>query len=427
MKPNDTINSRGVAAEIVARWLRTADFPDRLMIAVAADRAFITEVVYGTVKRRRELDWVVKQCAHGRPEPALRACVLVGLYQLLHMTAIEPYAAVSETVEAAKCVAGVAGARFANAILRRVQREGKALGVALSAQSPGLRESHPDELVNRWVARYGEADTLALMRWDNGAADVVVRANTTRTSLVDLQRRFAEAGVGCLPHAFAPDKCLTVARGARVESLPGWLEGLFTVQDPSTVAAAELVGAQPGETVLDACAAPGGKLAVLAEQMQGQGRLVAMDLHENRLALLRSNLERLGLSNWVQVMQGDIGAAEGVALNALGPFDRILMDVPCTNTGVLRRRPDARWRFSTTRLATMVELQARLLDGAARLLRPGGMIVYSTCSLEPEEGEERVRAWLASQPLFELTAERRLFPPRDGTDGAYAAALGQKG
>jgi len=185
----------------------------------------------------------------------------------------------------------------------------------------------------------------------------------------------------------------------------------------------DLLDPRPGEFILDACAAPGGKTLLIAERMEGRGELVAMDIMEDRLDPLRDNVGRMRLTI-VRIARGDAASETDVgALRGSRRFDRILLDVPCTNTGVFRRRPDARWRFAPSSLAEAARIQRALLDNAGRFLKPGGTLVYSTCSLEPEENEVRVQEWTALHPRFVLTKELRLFPPETRTDGVYAAAM----
>ena len=416
-------NARGAAAEIIARWLETGDFPDRLVESDARDRPFIVEVVYGVAKWRRELEWIARRLSDNVPERPLLAYLMVGLYQAFHMSGVVDYAGVNETVEAAKQRFPQRSAGFVNAVLRRALREQGALRERLDAQSLGVRESHPDLLVRRWIKRYGERSTLALCRWNNERADIVIRVHTARVALMDYVQRLRGDGIQADPHPFRPDCCLTLSHGVRIAELPGYDEGLFAVQDPSTLVAVDLLNPRPGESVLDACAAPGGKTALIAERMEGQGRLIATDVHEDRLAVLRDNLRRTGAA-FASVAQAD--AADPDALkraSGVDHFDAVLLDVPCTNTGVLRRRPDARWRFSLSRLAKLTAAQHALLEGAASLVRPGGRLVYSTCSLEPEEGEALLAAWLKAHPDFARGTEIGLFPPSTATDGAYAALL----
>jgi 16S rRNA (cytosine967-C5)-methyltransferase len=256
---------------------------------------------------------------------------------------------------------------------------------------------------------------------------VILRVNRGRTSLPDFMQRLAAAGMEPRPHPFAPEQCCVLPRGITVAAVPGYSEGHFSVQDPSTLVAVELLDPRPGESILDACAAPGGKTVAIAERLQGKGELLAMELHADRLAPLRENLERMGL-DFVQAVQGDITAfGQGAASPPPGErFDGVLLDVPCTNTGVLRRRPDARWRFTLARLVQGAATQRAILGAAVPLVKPGGRLVYSTCSLEADEDEDLVARWLAAHAEFTLVRQQRLFPPDDHTDGAYAALLLKK-
>jgi 16S rRNA (cytosine967-C5)-methyltransferase len=277
----------------------------------------------------------------------------------------------------------------------------------LEKQPAAVRLSHPTVLIERWTKQFGADAAIRLCEWNNRRADVVIRVN--KTLQIEGQ-----------PHPFAPDRFLILPRGVSVTSLPGFTDGAFYVQDPSTSIAPALLNPRPGETVLDACAAPGGKTMQIAELMKGQGTLVAMDPAADRLKPLRENVARLKW-NFINVVERDITKDTTAAR-----YDAILLDVPCTNTGVIRRRPDARWRFSPERLRAACDKQAAILDAAAASLNPGGRIVYSTCSLELEENEGQVDRWLSRHAEFRLADSKKLFPPESQTDGAYAALLVRK-
>jgi 16S rRNA (cytosine967-C5)-methyltransferase len=230
------------------------------------------------------------------------------------------------------------------------------------------------------------------------------------------------------PHPNAPN-CI-VLQDATAEAVPGFREGFFYVQDPSTLLAVELLEPRPGEMVLDACAAPGGKCLYIAEKMQNRGRIVACDVSAKRLELLRENCARLG-AGIVEPRQWDFESGEekgvgtrvrdeDVALTTAA-FDRVLVDAPCSNTGVMRRRVDVRWRLRPEDFRRMAARQLKLLRSAAALVTNGGALVYSTCSLESEENEEAVAAFLKSAPRFKLLETRAMFSPRDGMDGAFVA------
>jgi 16S rRNA (cytosine967-C5)-methyltransferase len=298
--------------------------------------------------------------------------------------------------------------------------------VALNQQPSGIRLSHPECLIKRWIASFGNSQTDELCNWNNQRAAVILRINTTRILMADFRDRVMTAGLRVDPHPADPARFCTLGRGVSVEDLPGFDDGWFIVQDPSTIMAVEMLAPKPQERILDACAAPGGKTVAIAEAMGGGGTLTAMDIHADRMGYLHDNLARMGFSG-VRVIEGDMTACKpggsGIPELAGLVFDGILLDVPCMNTGVLQRRADARWRFAADRLASVCATQRAILDGAATRIRVGGRVVYSTCSLEVEEDEGLVADWLKDHPNFELIREKKLFPPKDGTDGAYAAIL----
>ncbi len=406
-------NSRLAAARLVADWLKTAEFPDRLMESVAADRGFIMELVYGIIRRHRALEWIRSQLVERKPQTELEAVLLVGLYQLCFMDNVAEYAAINETVEAAKAELKQKAANMVNAVLRHAQARKPALMKSLASQPDGARLSHPDLLLDRWKKQFGVVAAIRLCEWNNSRPDMTVRVNAARISMPDWQTALKKAGMDGQPHPFAPQDFLVLPHGLRVNDLPGFAEGWFFVQDPSTQLAVDLLDPHPGERILDACAAPGGKTMIIAERMKGEGKLVASDPSEDRLKRLRENVARLGW-NFIEVLKSGM---------ATDTFNAILLDVPCSNTGVIRRRPDARWRFSLKDLKQVCDQQVAILDAAAGRLEPGGRLVYSTCSLEPEEDEQQIATWLARHPDFQLIEQRRLFPPDSGTDGVYAALI----
>lgn len=416
-------DTRQRAARVILSWIEEGTFPDRLISGETKDRAFLMEVTYGAIKWKRQLDWYLERLANREPDLILRAHLLAALYQVFHMDFMEPYALVDETVEAVKTVRGKAVAGFANAVIRKALREKEALQAALAREAPlAVRESHPDILVERWTRQLGEARTASILSWNNARPGVTVRIQGSRVKPAELMERWTREGVAFQPHPAFPDRCLTLGRGLEVTKLPGWSEGLLAVQDPSTLVAVNLLEPKAGERILDACAAPGGKLADMADRAGGEG-LVALDVSKSRLTHVRENLDRLQIRG-VTVMQGDL--AQPLTVRDLmkgGAFDRVLLDAPCTNTGVLRRRPDARWRFTAESVAEMAGVQDRLLTVAAGLVKEGGRLVYSTCSMEPEEDGLLVQGWLARNSGWRQAAETQWLPGEHEADGSYAAAL----
>lgn len=411
------MSSRREAIFIITRWLATQEFPDRL-IPDSPDRAFITDLVYTTVRRKRSLVWALAKFLKKMPKGETEAALLVGACQLLFMPDVADYAAVNETVEAAKMTSQQT-AGLVNGVLRNLQRQREQVLTELAGQPIGIRASHPDALVTRWIHRFGPEETLALCEWNNEPSD---------TWLAYPPRQATET-VG---HQEDDETFKKLARGMRVEEVPGYAEGAFIVQDPGTAAAIDLLDVRPGMSVLDACAAPGGKTIQIAWRMGAPAkndlrhRLVALDLHDDRIALIHANLARMR-QNWVTVHQGDLTMPASPALAALGPFDRILVDAPCSNSGVLRRRPDARWRWTTRRMKQLAATQALLLENALALLAPGGRLVYSTCSLEHEENRRQITVLRRTHPEVVCSGVIERIPTRSNTDGAFACALDRPG
>jgi 16S rRNA (cytosine967-C5)-methyltransferase len=406
------MSSRREAIFILTRWQETGDFPDRLL-PDSPDRAFITDLVFTAVRRRRSLLWALEPLLQKMPSGETGAALVLGASQILFMPDVADYAAVNETVEAAKA-ASRQTAGLVNGVLRNLLRRRDAVLKELALQPLGVRSSHPDALVTRWQARYGQAEAEALCDWNNLPAETFVACppGTPPPPALALSP--------LTPNYYA------VPRGTRVDALPGYAEGAFIVQDPATAAAVDLLDVRPGQAVLDACAAPGGKTVQLAWRMGAPAserhRLVALDLHADRLERVRANLARTR-QDWVTVVQGDLTDPACEALAPFGLFDRILLDAPCSNTGVLRRRPDARWRWTTKRMKALAAAQAAMLEACLARLAPGGRLVYSTCSLEPEENRRQVTLLRKAHPEVACIGVDERVPTRSRTDGAFACAL----
>ena len=373
-----TGGSRRAAAFAVVRWLSTREFPSSLL-PDGPDRAFVQDVVYTVVRRLRPLRRILGEFVKRWPKGELEALLYVGAAQVLYMDDVPDFAAVSETVDAAKACGNPSVPRVVNGVLRNLlRRRGEiVLGTEL--------ETFPTALARRWTARYGADGAERLAAWHNQPAV---------TYLARRDGTFAALG-----------------RGVRVQDVAGYADGDFIVQDPGTALAVELLAPQPGERVLAACAAPGGKTAQLAWR---GADVTACEVNPRRRARLAENLRRLKLDAKVEVVGG---------LGESGCFPKVLVDAPCSNTGVLRRRPDARWNWSEAKLAELVRLQAEILDAAAERVVPGGVLVYSTCSNEPEENGGQAEAFVARHPDFALRESRESTPAETGHDGAFAAAF----
>lgn len=399
--------ARAVSVEALRDWRESRAFADAIIQRLLrestlgeADRHFAQELFYGVIRHLRRLDFFIAQLREGDVDPASRDLLRLGLYQLFHLTT-PSHAAVFETV----ALAPARSRALINAILRSALRQHDQLAEKVEAAAPGIRESHPDFLIDRWRQHWGDEATEALCRWNNQPAPLYVRVHTAKITREEFLAQDPTARPSEAHALFV--RCEALPRDA-IE------RGLCYVQDPSTALAVDLLEVKNGERVLDACAAPGGKTSYLATLTDAE--VVATDFVEARLRRLQSNVARLGLAN-VRVEERDW--LEARPMTEL--FDKILVDTPCTNTGVARRRIDVRWRLQPGDFERMPRDQLAIFTAVAPSLRVGGELVYSTCSLEREENENVVEKILSAYPALELQTTRSALPWRDGLDGAFAA------
>jgi 16S rRNA (cytosine967-C5)-methyltransferase len=429
------------------------------------------------VRRQRTLDFLIERKTQGRQQkPVLQILLRLGLYQIFFLDRVPEHAAVHETVELAKRLGFGPQSGFINAILRgylRERGETEKLLREVESTNPAIAFSHPDWLWQRWSQRWNPSEATALLKTNNTPPPTFARANTLRGTIDELTRAWQNEGVDFKARQFEWSPLVfELLNHPPLSTLPSFQKGLFYLQDPSTLLAPRELQARAGETVLDLCAAPGGKTTYLAQLTSNQATIVAEDVQPARLALVKENADRLGAkieldtqaassvrpsgeryvpSSSLSHPMGE-GRGEGKGLkgrpssspgqNEVTPwveaaqttsperaiqsqqlFDRILIDAPCSNTGVLRRRVDLRWRLKETDIARLAATQLNLLEQATRRLKPDGTILYSTCSLEPEENQTLIQKFLSSHPEFRLDHERELLPFRDQVDGAYIARL----
>ena len=389
------------------------------------DRRLIQELAYGVVRWQGTLDWLIRERTQGRTQkPLLQILLRLGLYQLFWLDRIPDHAAVNETVEMARRLGFGPQAGFVNAVLRgylreRLETEQKI--EKLKKDNPALGFSHPEWLCQRWRQRWDAGTLETLLQWNNTPPVTYARVNTLRTTPEKLAASWEEEEVRFIPKQYdwAPrDIVFELESHPPLSEMPSFQQGLFYVQDPSTLLAVTMMNPQPGEAILDLCAAPGGKTTFTAQLMNNEGLIMAQDSHMLRRKLVQQNCERLGVT-CVRLS----APAEGVNPDLSTPYDRILVDAPCSNTGVLRRRVDLRWRIQQKEIGRLVKAQRNLLETAVRQLKPGGALIYSTCSLESEENESLIAGFVAQRGDFKLEESRWLLPFRDGVDGAYVARL----
>jgi len=409
--PAKNFHVRQAAVSALRAWAKGHDYAETLVerhahrrMLSSADRGLLQAILFGVLRNRRLLDHWIGKLRDGKVDPETRDVLRVGLCQLL-ILGIPEHAAVNETVESGK--ASVRG--LVNAVLRRAIVAKKRLMEETEDLPPPVALSHPDWMFNRWKAAFGKKDAIALMEWNNQPAVTFLRVNPLA------------------PAAEIPGEPVDGASGFyQLEgSLPGALlaSGAIYIQDPATRHSVELLDPQPGERILDACAAPGGKAFLIAAALGSAENLVCTDSNEKRLPRLQENLERLhagkaaiAVHDWTKPAPAEWH----------GAFDGILLDVPCSNTGVIRRRVDVRWRLQAPDIEKITVTQRRILENALPCLKPGGRLVYSTCSIEPEENLGQVEAFLTDHPEYQLHSTREALPFRDSTDGAFAARIQRK-
>lgn len=389
------------------------------------DRALCQEIVYGICRWEKTLDWLIARKTEGREQKRDLAILLrLGLYQMFWLDRVPNHAAVHETVEIAKKIGFTPQSGFINAILRGYTREQDATKKVLQGlkkTEPAIGHSHPNWLYEKWKTRWGAENAAALMEWNNTPPKTFARINTLKTNFGSLKQLWEIEGVKFSARKFdwvEENIVFELESHPPLATLKSFQKGLFYVQDPSTLLSVHELNVKPGHSVLDLCAAPGGKTTYIAQLMQNQGKIMAQDVDEERLALIRENYIRLGLTSV------DISLAPNQIIEKPSVrFDRILVDAPCSNTGVMRRRVDLRWRIQPEEIARLRQEQLDLLRRAAPRLKPNGILVYSTCSLESEENQEVVEQFLKEHAQFKLENERELKPFADKVDGAFVAKM----
>ena len=431
-------HARVLAAEICADMrggeLLDATFERRTTELEARDRRWLRELVYGMLRHRGAIDAMLAERVRGglgRVDADLLDLFRLGVYQLLNMGSVPAYAAIAQTVELAKVRHGIGASKLVNAVLRRVDRESDGLAPVLPSdpvEALAVRYSHPAWLVRRWLSRWGMGATEALLTRNNTEAPVVLRPfGIVREQL---EAMLESAGVHVEEAPLVRDS-IQISGGITLSELGAFRQGLFFIQDPASTLVTSYAAVPPGSIVADLCAAPGGKTLELSRQAR---MVVAADRSPARLARVLANRQRLEATN-VQLLVAD------ARFPAIKAVDAVLVDAPCTGTGTFRRHPDARWRLRAADISTMAALQADLIRSAAPVVAKGGLLIYSTCSLEREENEDQIDGFLEENSSWTLEAPPagavpaetldndylRVLPHVHGADGAFAARLRRVG
>ncbi len=434
---------RGRAVDIL-HAAETGVFTDGLLARArnefdSRDSAFITELVYGVLRNREHLDWAIDQFSKksvAKTDAWTRTILRLGAYQILFLDRVPASAAVNTAVELAK-FHGKPPA-YVNGLLRNLDRN----RTSIPLPDEPLRRlsvlySHPAWLIRRWIARLGPERTEAVLRENNRPAPLVVRTNTLRTTRDALKASLEAEGARVCETPCSPAG-LEIVSSPGLHALGAYAQGWFMVQDEAAQLVSMLLAPRPGDAVLDACAAPGGKATHVAELMKNEGLIVALESDPKRIERIRENTGRLGITIITPVV-GDASSYRE------GTYDRILVDAPCSGLGVLRRHPDGRWTKSEKSIREKQALQRKILDTCSRLLKPGGALVYATCTTEPEENEEVISGFLGSigndfkvddpRPFLPAQAARlvdnrnffRTFPAEPGMDGFFGVRMVKKG
>lgn len=419
---------------MVDRTIRTSELEGR-------DTALLNELAYGVTRHRRRLDWVLTGFYRGSyPQaiPLVKNAMRVALYQILFLDRIPTSAAVNESVSIVNRLKGKRAAGLVNGVLRSIVRRIDNLTWPKESDQVhhfGVMGSHPDWMVRRWIDRYGADRTRNLLKANNERAPIAMAVDTTRTRRDAVAAMLENEGIPTRPSTILPD-VLVAERMPNIGARNVVREGLVTVQDEAAGLVTRLTGIRPDMRIIDLCAAPGGKTIAMARMLERRGSIVAVDRFESKVSRLAEEIDRRDLSEVVDVVEGDARSIE------VEPADVVLLDVPCSGLGVIRRKPDIKWKREPTDLIRLAELQRKMIESAARLVRPGGALVYTTCTIEPEENQEVVSSFLRNHPEFSLESAMPYLPEsmRDadlvddegyllilpgefGTDGAFGARL----
>lgn len=427
------VAARKLAVEILAKVEKDKAFANLALSSSFAkqsmserDRAFTTALVQGVLRHRDELDGIISELSTqplNKMPPALRNNLRVAVFQLRHMSDIPSSAVLNTATEIGKTLGHAGIGKFVTGVLRAHLRQTPTEQEADDSPE-GLAKTYslPQWLVERWLARYGKDDTAKLLEYSQSIPKLTVRTCESALTPEALMSVFASNGITAHRGELV-DACLVIDdRGHKkgpIEKLPGYADGLFIVQDEAAAFVSKAVDPKQGDVVIDLCAAPGGKTINMAEAMENKGRVIAVDIHEQRLELLKKTRQRVGLTNI------EVFAADGTTFDPGTQADRVLLDAPCTGTGVINRRSDLRYQKEAPDISALVELQRKLLGNAARLTKPGGILVYSTCSLEPEENEENLQWFLQSHSEFKPVTLAPFVPPalleidREGFDRGW--------
>lgn len=441
---------RAICLDILNRIEEADLHPDRLLTdsfkryrhLTSLDRSFLTELTYGVIRWEGKLDWVIRQFSKipfEKIEGETLNILRLGLYQVLFLSRTPSSAAVNESVELAKRFRGKGGAGFVNAVLRSVIRQKDEIRYPEIDHNPALHisvvQSHPLWLVQRWLKESGVEETIKVCSFNNQISSLTLRTNTLKIRQKDLIEKLKEKDLEAFPAHYS-EEGIVIRNPPPTSELPFIKEDLYIIQDEASQLVTGILSPRSGERILDACAAPGGKATHIAQKMENQGEILALDISRGKLDLIEKLCLRLGI-RIVETVKGD--AAQSLPIPQGSRFDRILADVPCSGFGTLRRNPDLKWKRGVEEIERLSELQLSILRNLAVYVKEGGVLLYSTCTIFHEENEDVVEKFLTRSPKFQLDRMEKVlpeklhsfiqdryfktFPPRDEMDGFFVARM----
>ncbi|MCX7711935.1 MAG: 16S rRNA (cytosine(967)-C(5))-methyltransferase RsmB [Clostridia bacterium] len=376
------------------------------------DRAFITELVYGTAKWKLTIDWIISQFSSikiRKISPWILNILRLGTYQILYTDKVPESAACNESVKLSKKYGHAASSGFVNGVLRGIARNRDKIKYPDRKNDfenyLSVRYSHPLWMVKEWVARFGGEFTESLLESNNSVPEFIVRVNTVKTSKQSLIERLTAEGIEAENGRYV-EEAVTFKNPSSIAKMNTFKEGLFQVQDESSMLVGKVLDPKPGEVVLDVCSAPGGKATHIAQLMGNRGKVIARDIHEHKIKIIHEAAARLGLD----IVDAELFDATVLDEKWVGKADRVLVDAPCTGLGILRRKPDIKWARNIEDRTEITALQKKILDIASKYVKPGGVLVYSTCTIESEENEEIVKDFLGNNKDFESSDFSDLLP-----------------
>lgn len=446
------IGSREIAVRILCETDEEGKFAGRILHQLLAksdldgrDKRLVCQLVYGVIRRKNTLDWIIEKFSSKKNaffglSNRIKNILRLGIYQLVFLEKIPAYAVVNESVELAKIGGKKSQAGFVNGILREFERNISNLKFPEIEADPiehiSITYSHPEWLVKKWVDEFGFDETVALCKVNNSVPPIVLRINELKVTVKECLDMLRDEGIDYRKSRFFDYVVIVKAvegEVSRLYELDIFKKGYFILQDEASLFASVALDPVKGEKVLDLCASPGGKSTHLAQLMDNEGDIISVDISKEKLALIEENIERLGV-NIIETIKGDVKNLKGFWK---GEVDKILLDVPCSNTGVLRRRIEAKWRLKEKDLKAFQNNQLAMLNSASDFVKYGGVIVYSTCSITKEEGEEVIEKFLSKKGGFEVEpidgfkdkeivtkdGFLRTYPHKDGIDGVFVAKI----